>query len=95
MVQGQPPNTCFQRVRICQIGHTDCPAANFIFIGWPDTAPCRADFGDAVLSLSRLIKLGMYWQYKRRIFCDHQVFRANFDPLALKFGNFFFQVPWI
>ena len=95
MVHRQAINACFKGFGIGQIGDTNRAAANFIFIGRANTAPRGANFGNFILPFAGLIQFGVHRQYQRRVFCNHQVFGRNLHPLALQFGDLFFQMPWV
>ena len=89
----QAINPQFQRCRISQIGHTDRPTPNLVFISRANAAPCRADFGHGVLVLPRAVQFAVHRKDQRSIFRDHQVFRRDLNAPVTQRGNLADQMP--
>ena len=87
----------WQRLEIDEVHHTDCAAANLVFIGWTNAAASRSDLGAGIggCIFTHAVQFAVKRENQCRVVCNFQIFRRDRHALGAEFVDFSNKRMWV
>src|SRR5690606_32859862 len=93
MMRAKPVKLRSQIVQMGQIAHADRTAAHFIFIGWTNAAPRRANLAFAAGIFTHGVQIAVDGKDQRAVFGNTEIIRIDDNALPAQFFNLVTQMP--